>query len=33
MNPETAVERFKMPFALSASKGERHFEAHPMGER
>jgi len=32
MNPETAVERFKMPFAQSASKGERHFEAHPMDE-
>jgi len=33
MNLKTAVERFKIPFALSLSKGERDFESHPMGER
>ncbi|MFM8442306.1 MAG: hypothetical protein ACKN9W_03065 [Methylococcus sp.] len=30
---KTAVELFKIPFALSPSKGERDFESHPMGER
>ena len=30
---KTAVERFKIPFAQSLSKGEREFESHPMGER
>jgi len=33
INLKTAVERFKIPFALSLSKGEREFESHPMGER
>jgi hypothetical protein len=34
VNLTTAVERFKIPFALSdLSKGERDFESHPMGER
>jgi len=33
MNLKTAVERFKIPFAPSPSKGERDFESHPMGER
>ena len=25
-----AVARFEIPFAQSASKGERHFESHPI---
>jgi hypothetical protein len=29
---KTAVDRFKIPFALGLSKGERDFESHPMGE-
>jgi hypothetical protein len=33
MNLKTAVERFKIPFALSLSKGEWDFEAHLMDER
>jgi hypothetical protein len=33
LNLKTAVERFKIPFALSLSKGERDFESHPLGER
>jgi hypothetical protein len=33
LNLKTAVERFKIPFALSRlSKGERDFESLPMGE-
>ena len=41
MNLKSAVERCKIPLALSLSKpalsevegGERDFESHPMGER
>ena len=29
--PKVAVERYKIPFALSLSKGERDFESQPMG--
>lgn len=33
MRLKTAVERFRIPFALSLSKGGRDFEPyHPMGE-
>jgi len=28
---KSAVERFKIPFAQSLSKGERDFESHPIG--
>jgi hypothetical protein len=30
---KTVVERFKIPFALSLSKGEWGFETHPKSER
>jgi hypothetical protein len=33
LTKKTAVERFKIPFALSLSMGEWGFESHPMGER